>query len=829
MKKYLLILLMIVGLNLQAEDKLSETAKQKIKESLLSNNSLGNYFVIAFPPNEVTETFPKQLLGIYIAAKEQTKVRVYSQSGFDREYIVESMGVRSITTDNDLIWDYENRDETIIVPNGFIIESEKPVSVYVLNSKRVTSEGYLAIPVKSWGTEYIHCSYWDFNEAQRYKSGFTVLAAEDRTKIEIILKGRGENYKTLNGYSIGDTLRKTLNKGDIFMIQGTGESRGEFDLSGSIIKGDKPIGVISSNERVMIPTFVTTNGRDHLSAMIPPVSTWGKEYFSVELDRGTDKGDYFRVVAAEDNTEFEVKWYDKKTGEYIGSWDGILEEKGDFEEYSKVSARMPHDNESIRGVSYFKANKPIFVMQYSYSADWDNSQKGNFDPFMFPVTSVEQFTKGTIFQTPSNSSGNNEYKDNFVNLIVLADAETEQERIDKLNTMMYDGQKLTNLHPELKGQKFPALGTDYDNKLYWVTLKPEIGQHIIFGDVSFGGYVYGFAQLDSYGWPAASGYNNLTLIDTIAPAIEVIQTTGTEFKLNAVESNNFSIPDACDDCLPQIDQGFTQIPTIIKNENFAPVVLDYENMPELTEGSEWYGSPVLNNLNLKYSVLNKREDATLHLILSDNTFKNYSEKVLNYYADKLSFDQALEFPIKEINKSHELVVTLKSNKDYETTVNEMKLLNISGNYFKIKSPAAPFTLEAQGEIEVKLEYTPTRPFEEAEKYEDGNYDLDSILIKTDLLDFTFAVKGWGVKHFSVNNNFTSFEIYPNPSSEIINFKSEYNFNRFEIINLRGKTALEGEIKSNTKSINISKLTTGTYYLRLISDTQSQISTFQKVK
>ncbi len=45
----------------------------------------------------------------------------------------------------------------------------------------------------------------------------------------------------------------------------------------------------------------------------------------------------------------------------------------------------------------------------------------------------------------------------------------------------------------------------------------------------------------------------------------------------------------------------------------------------------------------------------------------------------------------------------------------MKLKKLVGDYFKINSPIAPFTIEANGEIEVKLEYNPTRPFRRSRK------------------------------------------------------------------------------------------------------------------
>lgn len=832
MKKYLLVLFLLFCFESSFTQELSNEAKQKIKESLLNNNSLGKYFVVAFPPND-SPNQTRQIMALYISSTENTYVNIKRTDGSWMSAYVFKNEITSVNTESILTWNMmlDDQDNEIVSNKGLVIMSSKPISVYVMSSKAFTSDGYLAIPVKSWGTEYIHCSYWDFKEARNWKSGFTVLAAEDRTKIEIVLKGRGENYKTLNGHSLGDTITKILNAGQTYMVQGSGESRGEFDLTGSIIKADKPIAIISSHERAIIPVFTSTFGRDHLAAMPPPVSNWSKEYVTLELDRATNKGDYFRVVAAEDNTYFEVKWFDKITGKLIGSWDGILDKKGDFDEYSKVSAKMPHINESVRGIAHFKADKPIIVMQYSYSADWDNSPNGTFDPFMFPVTNIEQFTNGTIFQTPSNES-NNEFTKNYLNLTILADAETEQERIELLKTLMLDSIPLYEIYPELLAQKFPTLHSDYNEKLYWLTAKTDIGSHTLKGDVKFGAYVYGYAEVDSYGWPAASGYYDLTTIDTLDPVVSVIENDKCgNLTLKANDRTNMSIPEGCQDCLPQIDQGFNQLPIVVNNNNFSPALINYETMTDIKKENGWFDIPTVKELDLNYRVGSVRKDAELHLLIPDKSLINFTEYKYNYYADTLKKDVLLEFILKEIDKSHIIKFKLTSDKNYETNINELKVLNKVGNYFKVLSPIAPFTIDAKSDVEVVLEYTPTRHFTEAEKYGDGNYDLDSLVIITDCITNTYPIRGWGVTATSVstNSDIDGLDLYPNPSSDVVNFKSEYNFIRFEVIDLKGNIALEGELVGNAKSINIAKLGNGTYYLRLISDTQSQIGRFQKVR
>lgn len=744
MKTVILLFLSIFLLSssLYSKDNLSPKAKEVIKKKLLNANTMGKYFVIAFDPNETSINYPKQVLAVYIAASEQTTVRMHSPSGFDRSYNVPAMGVVTVSTGDDLNWQMENRIEDKVSQNGFILEGDKPFSVYVLNSKSATSDGYMAMPVNAWGYEYIHCSYWDFKEAGSYKTGFVVLAAEDKTKITINLKGRGEEFKTLSGRSLNTVITKTLNKGEIYMIQGKGETRGAFDMSGTIIKGDKPIAILSSHERVMIPPFVVTNGRNHLSSMPLPVTAWGKNYVTVELNRQTDKGDYFRVVAGADNVTFEVRWYDKKTGAYLGFWDGILAKKGDWDDFNKVSAEMPHSNESIRGISYFKADKPIYVAQYSYSANWDLPPINDYDPFMFGVSAVEQFTKSTIFQTPSNSSGGNEFMANYLNLVIYADASTEEERMELIRTLKMDGKLVSASNPEVFGQKFPALGTKYDDKLYWVTLDPAIGPHTLEGDVAFGGYVYGFSSFDSYGWRAATAYRNLGEVDTLPPVLTILDDCGL-YQVNATELRNFKAPDDCDTCKPQVDQGIIALPTIVDSANFKAPIIDYAKEPDKAPPAQWFGLPFDFDFNFIFEVVDKKKDGFVHFIQGDRTGENFTDTTIFYYADNLKLDKDLNYGLKRLYTTNEIKVNLISDKDFETKISEIKFKNMLGNFYTVTAPSGTLSIPPRGQIELTLQYKPTREYLDAETYTDGQYDLDSLIIVTECVEFAFPVKGQG--------------------------------------------------------------------------------------
>ena len=81
-----------------------------------------------------------------------------------------------------------------------------------------------------------------------------VLVSEDNTSCTITLRGKGSGT-TMGGNSIGEEIVLPLNAGHVFMVSGMGISD-DFDLTGTSIKADKPIGLISFHERAKIPEGV---------------------------------------------------------------------------------------------------------------------------------------------------------------------------------------------------------------------------------------------------------------------------------------------------------------------------------------------------------------------------------------------------------------------------------------------------------------------------------------------------------------------------------------------------------------------------------------------
>lgn len=689
-----------------------EKKKQLIKDHLMFNSAQGREFFIAVPPNEV-ENYSANVLELYITAGKKTTVTMESPT--TGVYLTKNVEPLKITTfssnDGETSFQWEVRESEMIIDKGVRLFSDQPLSVYVLNAKVYTSDGYLAIPTSAWGTEYYHCSYYDFLEVGPWASGFIVIAAHEQTKIKIELKGRGKEYATtFAGRRIGEQINQTIHPGQVYMVRGDATTRGIFDMTGSRITANKPIGLISFHMRTIIPSYSINNGRDHLSEMLPPVQAWGKEYVTIEYKRDKGRGDFFRVVASQPNTKFKCVYYDLNDDKVLGNWEQPLYNAGDFAEYMEVDVTAGHDLKSIRGASVWKSDKPVLVMQYSYSEQWDGATV--FDPFMILVVPREQYIPTTVFQTPANKA----FVTNWFNIIAVGDTtDTEQK---KLQSITIDGKPLHVLEPTFLYNRIPT--TD----LYWAKTPMQVGAHLVKGDTKFGGYIYGFSNWDSYGWPAAMAINKLDETDTLEPVLEYTSECGTYY-YKATELRNGKDGDDP----KQVDQGISDVQLLSGSYNYD-LILE----PKLVA---W--PPLYIYDGIKLVVMNKYQPGFALFTVIDRA-GNVALDSVRYEPDSLELiPKVISFGDVRVATSKQITAKLKNISDSAVTIIKVELA--SGKFYKILAGQAPPEYPIlSGEIkDIVVEYTP-----QEERLNDRDLDYDTLLVETKCLKFRFPIDGSGV-------------------------------------------------------------------------------------
>jgi hypothetical protein len=165
-------------------------------------------------------------------------------------------------------------------------------------------------------------------------------------------------------------------------------------------------------------------------------------------------GDYFRVVAAQDNTKIEV--------------DGPVH-------WSHTVNAGQRINYTLEGNNRITANGPILVAQYSMGTTFDGVVS---DPFMMLLPTTEQFLASYTFTTPSSG-----FSSHYVNIVALAtDAAA--------GLVVLDGA------PVPAGSFTPIPSSAYSG----AQVPISVGTHTLEAPNPLGMYVYGFAVDDSYGY-----------------------------------------------------------------------------------------------------------------------------------------------------------------------------------------------------------------------------------------------------------------------------------------------------------------------------------------
>ncbi|MBI5325249.1 MAG: hypothetical protein HZB41_08265 [Ignavibacteriae bacterium] len=481
--KYIVVLLLFVCLSANAEERSSYE---------------GTHFFIGFMENEIEINTRGLTLQIFITTSMTAEIKVRIPGQTEGLYKIKPKEVFHLDIPSEL----ENRYSELSLKKSIEIISDVPITIYAFNSQYTTSDSYAAIPVNYWGKEYVIISMPNDQYKTQYdpndldssyikprSSEFMIMAAFDNTTVEFQPKAITRGGKQINTkYSL------TLNKGDCYLVQSYLAGRGYADLTGTIVRSDKPIGVLSGHVRTAIPqNDWPSNDKDHLCEMLMPTSAWGKEFVSVPF--GTNEnGDLFKLTAIYDNTFIT---YNNPYGNHT------------------VVLDVPGASASIWDAfvpTAWHSNKPVQIgqfMRHDFGYDPDRS----YDPCLVILPPVEQFVKRIIFQTVGNTPSNpTQFDAHYIYIIC------EQQAI---STLVLDGAYVKDTYPMIQVQNIP--GTQYN----WAIIQLYDGVHeISCRNGKFSGVLYGTGLADSYGMTLGSSLNNPFKNDTMPPTLSVNDNCG---------------------------------------------------------------------------------------------------------------------------------------------------------------------------------------------------------------------------------------------------------------------------------------------------------------
>ncbi len=637
------------------------------------NNSMeGREFVFAIPPNEAdAATIQTRALEVYVTSRFETEVFL-SVPGLEFGVISKRVAPDKPAIFSDLddtfSWAFEVRQSESVTDKGIVVSARQPVQVYVLSAKQFSSEGFAVRPVQSWGNSYRHLGYYDYPETNTKRGGgFVVVAQEDNTTVNIQLEGQFTDGRTVGGRRPGQDSTLTMNRGQTFMVRGNGVDR-SFDLTGSLVSSDKPVGLISFHQRTIIPTAIGQTSRDALMEMMPPVEAGGTEHVSLELPRN-DRGDYFRVMALENNTEIFVRSYNKFTGELLMQREAFLEKAGRWVEYEEVNPQSG-GAQSLRGMTLWQSNHPVIVMQYSYSGVWDNAQ--NYDPFCMLVPSTDQLASGAA---GSAAASNSEFTSNKISLLVRLPDDSETSLL-LLKDVTIDGTQLMALTPEIAIRKIP--NTNY----HLTQLSVGPGRHDIVSPVGIAATMHGYSRFESYGWTDLMTTNFTNTRDAVAPDIAAseVDQSNAVFEIEVSETR-------------RDDSGISAVELILAESDNMEITY-----PEAIERAGF-----VQSMHVRLNAVDP-ELGAYGLLLARDRAGNVNVEEFRYSPQGVTLDDVLDFGLVRVQGELQRAATVSNTGTEAATLESVDIA--PEGVFRLDE-TLPLNIGANSTAQLNISYLPT--------------------------------------------------------------------------------------------------------------------------
>lgn len=450
--RFLVLFFPLLALAFTSYGQLSTTGKEFWVGFMENNRSTTNQSTPDFAVLVITATEPTTGVIEFLGQAESFSLTTGEQYTFRKNSF----------TEIDLL----NRNSGQIENLGIHITSTGKVAVHAFNERFRSADGTVILPLGALGKDHYITSHFEVNPLANLnvnnESTLLVVAVEDNTRVEITTT---EN--SISGESKGFPFEVVLNRGQSYQIKARGDLTGSrVRVIGSNADECKKIAVFGGNKWTSVGAC--GNANDHLYQQAYPVNTWGSSFVHTAL-LGRSSGELVKVLASEDNTEVRINGVLQPQVLNSGEW---LPLEFGANESGKIDT-----------------SKPASVTVFSKSQTCNNASDPfatNGDPFMITYSPTEQLLTQLDFNAISLPSIVNHY----VNIVVKT-GEENQTRLDGV----------------VIGNSFQMLPGDPTYKFARIEITQ--GVHELSNPAGFAAYVYGFGNIESYGYAAGAALNNL--------------------------------------------------------------------------------------------------------------------------------------------------------------------------------------------------------------------------------------------------------------------------------------------------------------------------------
>ncbi len=451
------------------------------------NSNKGKEFWIAYPAHIDGSS---SVMGIYITSDVNTtgKIQVGTTTSLDINIIANEVtriflggaNTASNASNSDV---YLNMTDGVKTGGAIKVTTVQPVVVYSHIIRSARSGASLVLPTPVLGNEYIVPSYGSVSTSgpgmgtngSRGGIGIiAVIATQANTTIEIT--------PTANGLTRSAApFQVTLpNAGDVYQFQ----SAESADLSGSKVRsiasggtgGCKPIAVYSATTWTALDCTGASGG-DNLYQQLFPTRSWGKKFVTAPFINRTY--DIYRIYVTNPSTKVRVT--DNGISSQLTT--AMFNATGNY--YTYKTARPLE----------FEGDAPISVVQYMISQTCNTGCNTNnapqnclSDPEMVILSPVEQtLDKITFFSAhstyvPANQTAVSRH---YVNIIIGKNHK---------GSVKIDNAAPAGSFIDIPGTNYAYLQEDL------TTSSAQNPVHRVSADSSFSAIVYGYGNVESYGY-----------------------------------------------------------------------------------------------------------------------------------------------------------------------------------------------------------------------------------------------------------------------------------------------------------------------------------------
>ncbi|CAC5397857.1 unnamed protein product [Mytilus coruscus] len=330
----------------------------------------GKEFVIAFLKNFLNDYKP--YLKILTPFEEEVELQIStpawdSVDSFNLTYTVSKSNPLEIKLPIGLRVQTSTVDSRIVY-----VKSSKPIFVFAADFQKNTGAYFLLYPSKTFRTEYIVGAFGV--ASSNLESLIGCFAIHNDTEIRITPPVNHALTFNNRTYEHDEVVVVTINRFQLAQIHG-------LDVTGSFVRSNKPIAVISGHEHVTVHgNREIVSGADMIMAQMPPVATLSNIY-PVAATLNNDE-ELIRVFAVHDNTAFSIYRPGSVTSQNI-------EDRTSYFEFYITK------NEGATIV----ADKPVQVIQISTSGD-----RLNGDPRMIVTLSLDNYVTEYMFVTTEDAA-----------------------------------------------------------------------------------------------------------------------------------------------------------------------------------------------------------------------------------------------------------------------------------------------------------------------------------------------------------------------------------------------------------------------------------------